>query len=48
MPFAHPTPDHYTPLFIALGAATDPGRPVRTAIEGYILGLSKRSFATVD
>ena len=47
MPYAHPTPDHYLPLFIALGAATDPGRPVRTAIEGYTIGFSKRSFQTV-
>ena len=48
MPYAHPTPDHYTPLFIALGAATDPNRPVRTAIDGYMMGFSKRSFQTVD
>ena len=24
MPYAHPTVDHYIPLFITLGAATDP------------------------
>ena len=48
MPYAHPTPDHYTPLFVALGAATDPNRPVRTAIDGYMMGFSKRSFQTVD
>jgi 4,5-DOPA dioxygenase extradiol len=48
MPYAHPTPDHYTPLFIALGAAADPQRPVRTAIDGYMMGFSKRSFETVD
>ncbi|WP_305782363.1 dioxygenase family protein [Symbioplanes lichenis] len=47
MPYAHPTPDHYTPLFITLGAAADPTAPVRTAIEGYMLGFSKRSFQTV-
>ena len=44
MPYAHPTVDHYIPLFITLGAATDPTAPVRTAIDGYMLGLSKRSF----
>ncbi len=44
MPFAHPTADHYVPLFITLGAAGDPGGPVRTRIEGYMIGLSKRSF----
>jgi 4,5-DOPA dioxygenase extradiol len=48
MPYAHPTPDHYTPLFIALGAATDANRPVRTAIDGYMMGFSKRSFQTAE
>jgi hypothetical protein len=32
------------PLFVTLGAATDAERPVRTTIEGYFIGLSKRSF----
>jgi 4,5-DOPA dioxygenase extradiol len=44
MPYAHPTVDHYIPLFITLGAATDPSAPVTTAIDGYMMGLSKRSF----
>ncbi|NEE02868.1 dioxygenase family protein [Phytoactinopolyspora halotolerans] len=44
MPHAHPTVDHYVPLFITLGAATEPERPVQTTIEGYMMGLSKRSF----
>jgi 4,5-DOPA dioxygenase extradiol len=44
MPYAHPTVEHFTPLFVALGAATDPGAPVTTAIDGYALGLAKRSF----
>jgi 4,5-DOPA dioxygenase extradiol len=47
MPFAHPTPDHYTPLFIALGAADHPEGPVKTTIDGYMMGFSKRSFQTV-
>ena len=47
MPYAHPTVDHYIPLFITLGAAEHPDRPVRTAIEGYMMGFSKRSFQTV-
>ncbi|MFJ8794138.1 dioxygenase [Streptomyces sp. NPDC102462] len=42
--FAHPTVEHYTPLFVTLGAATDAEAPVRTTIEGYRFGLSKRSF----
>ena len=44
MPYAHPTADHYIPLFVTLGAATDPERPVSTTIEGYMIGFSKRSF----
>jgi 4,5-DOPA dioxygenase extradiol len=44
MPYAHPTVEHYTPLFITLGAAGAPDRPVQTAIDGYQFGLSKRSF----
>ncbi|MFH8533497.1 dioxygenase [Streptomyces tendae] len=46
MPYAHPTVDHYIPLFIALGASGNPERPVKTAIDGYQIGLSKRSFQT--
>ncbi|MEU2348727.1 class III extradiol ring-cleavage dioxygenase [Modestobacter sp. NPDC049651] len=44
MPYSHPTVEHFTPLFVTLGAATDPEAPVTTAIEGYAMGLSKRSF----
>jgi 4,5-DOPA dioxygenase extradiol len=44
MPYAHPTVEHYTPLFITLGAAATPDEPVRTTVEGYQFGLSKRSF----
>jgi 4,5-DOPA dioxygenase extradiol len=44
LPYAHPTVEHYTPLFVTLGAATDAEQPVRTTIEGYFIGLSKRSF----
>ena len=44
MPYAHPTVEHFTPLFVALGAATDPSAPPTTVIDGYALGLAKRSF----
>ncbi len=44
MPYAHPTVEHYTPLFVTLGAATDPSVPVEQKIDGYWMGLSKRSF----
>jgi 4,5-DOPA dioxygenase extradiol len=46
MPYAHPTPDHFLPVFIALGASGAPERPVRTAIDGYMMGFAKRSFST--
>jgi len=41
--YAHPTVDHYIPLFITLGAADDAETPAQTVIEGYRFGLSKRS-----
>ena len=44
MPYAHPTVEHYTPLFVTLGAASDPGEPGEQRIEGYWMGLSKRSL----
>jgi len=44
MPYAHPTVEHFAPLFVTLGTATDPEAAPRTTIEGYFLGLSKRSF----
>lgn len=44
MPYAHPTVEHFTPLFVTLGAADDPSAAPRTAIDGYAIGLAKRSF----
>jgi 4,5-DOPA dioxygenase extradiol len=44
MPYAHPTVEHYTPLFVTLGAATDPSEPGRQVIDGFWMGLSKRSL----
>ncbi|HZJ06385.1 MAG TPA: class III extradiol ring-cleavage dioxygenase [Nocardioidaceae bacterium] len=44
MPYAHPTVEHYTPLFITLGAAKDPATPSDQLIDGYWMGLSKRSI----
>jgi len=42
--YAHPTVEHFTPLFVTLGAATDPTAGVTTAIDGFAMGLAKRSF----
>ena len=44
MPYAHPTVEHYTPLFVTLGAATTPDAPGIQVIDGYWMGLSKRSL----
>ena len=44
MPFAHPTVEHFVPLFLVLGAATTPDAPVETTVDGFQFGLAKRSF----
>jgi len=44
MPYAHPTVEHFTPLFVTLGAATDPEAPGDQRIDGYWMGLAKRSL----
>ncbi|MDR2986838.1 MAG: dioxygenase [Nocardiopsaceae bacterium] len=40
--YAHPTTEHFAPMFVTLGASDGP-IPV-TTITGYWLGLAKRSF----
>jgi 4,5-DOPA dioxygenase extradiol len=44
MPYAHPTVEHFTPLFVTLGASDFERSPVEMVIEGDAMGLSKRSF----
>jgi 4,5-DOPA dioxygenase extradiol len=44
MPYAHPTVEHFTPLFVTLGAADHPTAAPTTTIDGFLLGLAKRSF----
>src|SRR5690606_15278588 len=44
MPYAHPTVEHYSPLFITLGVASKSDEPAAQIIDGYWMGLSKRSF----
>jgi 4,5-DOPA dioxygenase extradiol len=46
MPYSHPSVEHFTPLFITLGAASDLGS-ARTTIEGSMWGLSRRSIELV-
>ncbi len=47
MPYAHPTSEHFAPLFVTLGAAQDPGQSPETIIDGFYWGLAKRSFQVV-
>jgi 4,5-DOPA dioxygenase extradiol len=47
MPYAHPTIEHFAPLFVALGASSDPGQAPRQVIDGYWMGLAKRSVELV-
>jgi 4,5-DOPA dioxygenase extradiol len=44
MPYAHPTVEHLSPLFVTLGAATDLSVPATNVIDGWFMGLSKRSI----
>jgi 4,5-DOPA dioxygenase extradiol len=44
MPYAHPTVEHFTPLFVTLGAASDPTAPPTTVIDDFQIGMAKRSF----
>jgi 4,5-DOPA dioxygenase extradiol len=44
MPYAHPTVEHFAPLFVTLGASSDPEGSADTEIEGFFMGLAKRSF----
>jgi 4,5-DOPA dioxygenase extradiol len=44
MPYAHPTVEHFVPLFVTLGAASEPEAPRESTIDGFWMGLSKRSL----
>jgi 4,5-DOPA dioxygenase extradiol len=44
MPYAHPTVEHFAPLFVTLGAAATADDAPKFTIDGYWLGLAKRSF----
>jgi 4,5-DOPA dioxygenase extradiol len=43
--FAHPTVEHFTPLFVTAGAGDDLSGQIDNPIDGYWFGLAKRSFA---
>jgi 4,5-DOPA dioxygenase extradiol len=42
--YAHPTVDHFVPLFVALGASLDHPDGAETTVTGFWMGLSKRSW----
>jgi 4,5-DOPA dioxygenase extradiol len=44
MPYAHPTIEHFSPLFVSLGASGDPEQPAGQPIDGFWMGLAKRSL----
>ncbi len=44
MPYAHPTVEHFAPLFVTLGAAATADEAPDFTIDGYWYGLAKRSF----
>ena len=44
MPYAHPTIEHFAPMFLTLGASGDPEQAPDQPIDGFWMGLAKRSF----
>ncbi len=44
MPYAHPTVEHFAPIFVTLGASDDPEARPHQEIDGFWLGLAKRSI----
>ncbi len=45
MPYAHPTIEHFAPLFVTLGAASAPDAVPDQLIDGFWMGLAKRSIS---
>ncbi|GAA2385724.1 class III extradiol ring-cleavage dioxygenase [Gordonia cholesterolivorans] len=46
MPYAHPRTEHFAPLFVTLGAATRADAVPEQPIDGFWMGLAKRSIVT--
>jgi 4,5-DOPA dioxygenase extradiol len=44
MPYAHPTIEHFAPVFLTLGASGNPERAPDQPIDGFWMGLAKRSL----
>lgn len=43
MPYAHPTVEHLSPIFVTLGASSNPNESADVVIDGYWMGLAKTS-----
>lgn len=44
MPYAHPTVEHLSPIFVTLGASSDANIAPDVVIDGYWMGLAKTSI----
>ena len=44
LPYAHPTVEHFAPIFITLGASSSAEQAPDIKIDGYWMGLAKTSF----
>ncbi len=44
MPYAHPTVEHLSPIFVTLGASSDANVAADVVIDGYWMGLAKTSI----
>ena len=44
MPYAHPTVEHLSPIFVTLGVASDANLAPDVVIDGYWMGLAKTSI----
>ena len=44
MPYAHPTIEHFAPMFLTLGASGNPEQAPDQPIDGFWMGLAKRSL----
>lgn len=44
VPYAHPTTEHLAPMFVTLGAGDRLGAAPEQPIDGFWMGLAKRSF----
>lgn len=45
MPYAHPSVEHFSPLFVTLGASNLGTESIDVTVDGYKWGLSRKSFA---